>query len=659
MAERVNRKSVNQTRLGSTSSQSEGPKKPWRRGALIKLNKSVTDELYPMYYQLPKKIRQDAGLMMKIPVFIKDPLVALENPTLGVQEIYVRLEKSMDSGPTSSRIAVVDFNADTQTLLDPVVWDEVEGWFHTPLSEMDWLPDSPRVPEDIYDPMKIKDPGKYLEQYHRFIEKTVKNPYFHQVNAWAVVQRVLEFYEEPWALGRPVPWGFDGNRLIVIPHAGYGETAFYDRESKSLQFFYSGDQENPGYTCLSHDEIAHVTGKAILDGIRPMYYLYPSVQTAAFYDFIGDLTAILVNLFNQDIRRLISKTSERLQGANAVADLAMEFGQEVVGRDYLRTAFNNLKMKDVENTLVPHTVSQVLTGAMWDILIGIATKRLCITGRVTASQALWWAVDRFRRIALQPLDLCPPCDIQFIDYAKAVIRNDVLTNPVDVWGYRSLMLDVFHKRGLCDCGYKPGLDLPPICKFQDALHYEKFDFIFIDPERLSLSKTAAIYFVNDNLDLLHIPPDKNFRIVDLYDNNKLDADGNRLSREIVLEYAWQEEVILEKDQEKKLDFRQWIGKSIDLNCGGTLVFDNRGELLSLFRNPGTEHPSKDVEDDIRRRLASWEHDPAEAKKQRIKKPTKYEMEALEDLAIGRQRKKAILTYLSALIQEGNLDMTVT
>ena len=37
------------------------------------------------------------ALMMKIPVFIKDPLVALENPTLGVQEISVRLEKNMGS----------------------------------------------------------------------------------------------------------------------------------------------------------------------------------------------------------------------------------------------------------------------------------------------------------------------------------------------------------------------------------------------------------------------------------------------------------------------------------------------------------------------------------------------------------------------------------
>lgn len=103
------------------------------------------DSLYQVYRFLGKQTLKRVGLMIEIPVFIKDPLVALENPLLGIQEIVVR------------------------------------------------------------------------------IENTVRNPYFHQPNVWAVVQHVLEFSEEPQALGRPVPWGFDGNRLIVVPHAGSGK----------------------------------------------------------------------------------------------------------------------------------------------------------------------------------------------------------------------------------------------------------------------------------------------------------------------------------------------------------------------------------------------------------------------------------------------------
>jgi hypothetical protein len=125
-----------------------------------------------------------------------------------------------------------------------------------------------------------------------------------------VVQRVLEFYESPQALGRPVPWGFDGNRLTIVPHAGRGENAFYDQQSKSLKFYTFGHQESPGHTCLSFDIIAHETGHAILDGIRPMFNQLSSLQTAAFHEFVGDLTAILLALFNQDLRQFVSKTTE-------------------------------------------------------------------------------------------------------------------------------------------------------------------------------------------------------------------------------------------------------------------------------------------------------------------------------------------------------------
>ena len=132
-----------------------------------------------------------------------------------------------------------------------------------------------------------------------------------------------------------MPWGFDGNRLIIVPHAGYGENAYYDRMSKSLQFNSIGEKEI--YTCLSHDVIAHETGRAILDGIRPLYSRVSSVQTAAFPEFIGDLTAILLSLFNNDIRGFIQKaTGDRLGEANILASITSEFGQEVQARPYLR-----------------------------------------------------------------------------------------------------------------------------------------------------------------------------------------------------------------------------------------------------------------------------------------------------------------------------------
>jgi len=634
----------------------EKPQKPWGRKT-SELPGYVMDSLYQVSHFLGKRARERVGLMMDIPVFIKDPLVALDTPLLGVQEISVRLEVGMGDGPTSSRVAVVDYNANTQILTEPIVWDADQGWFHLPPGEssanggepdqVEWLPDAPK------DISRVRDPERYREDYEQFIEKTIRNPHFHQLNVWAVVQRVLEFYEEPQALGRPVPWGFDGNRLIVVPHAGYGENAFYDQNSKSLQFYYFGDQEDPGFTCLSFDIIAHETGHAILDGIRPLYNQTSSVQTAAFHEFIGDLTAITLALFNRDIRQFVSRTTEgRLEEANVLADIAPEFGEEVKGRPYLRTAFNKETMVTVQDSLSPHNVSQVLTGAMFDILTSIASKHLeknllteveedeTITSepsrKVTPAQALWWAADRFRRVALQPLDLCPPCDIQFIDYAKAVIRNDILTNPVDEQGYRQAMLDIFHQRGLCTCAYEPGKDLPVECLFNEIMMIERMDFVYHDIARVSRSRTAAYYFLSDNRKILRIPTHQDLRVVDLYDNSKYGAAAERLPREIVLEYLWGEEVELVNDPEQDLSFGRWNGKTYNLDCGGTLVFDGRGNLLSWFRKPGTEHITEEEE----QRILDKEN------------PTKLEKGQLADLEEGRRRKTALKKYLAALIRRG-------
>ena len=59
------------------------------------------------------------------------------------------------------------------------------------------------------------------------IAPKLNNDQFHQINVWAIAQRILEFYEDFTVLGRPVPWGFNGNRLIIKPHATTEEKGTY------------------------------------------------------------------------------------------------------------------------------------------------------------------------------------------------------------------------------------------------------------------------------------------------------------------------------------------------------------------------------------------------------------------------------------------------
>ena len=153
---------------------------------------------------------------------------------------------------------------------------------------------------------------------------------FHQVSVWALLQCALAFFEDASALGRSIPWAFEGNRLIVVPHAGYGENAFYDRASKSLQFYYFGSEEETVYTCLSVDIVNHEFAHAVLDGIRPLYNESSNPQTGAFHEFMGDLTAILLTLQNRTLRQQLAKASRgQFEEATTLSSLAEEFGQAV------------------------------------------------------------------------------------------------------------------------------------------------------------------------------------------------------------------------------------------------------------------------------------------------------------------------------------------
>jgi hypothetical protein len=499
--------------------------------------------------------RKSLGLLVPVTIYVQDPLVALKYPELGLQPIELDWEPGLMDGPTSARLAVVDYDGDAGQLAPAAKWSAEDWCFLDP----DGRPLNP-------------------ENY--------QNRQFRQVNAWAVIKNILSFYEQDRVLGRAIPWGFKDNRLIVVPHAGYRMNAYYHRGSKSLQFCYFGSPRDPVHTCLSHDILAHETGHAILDGIRPYYNELNSLQTAAFHEFVADLTSILSALRNNSVRHVVAEYSDGdLSTMQVIGDLAERLGQNLAEREhgaaarpYLRTAHNELSMGDIKDDWTAHKCSQVLTGAMFEILTRMAVYHRR-DKRESARNALWHAIDRFTRIALRPLDYCTPVDIQFVDYARAVLLADSLTYPDDRQGYREIMREVFHRRGFCS--QSEASDHPGPCDLTGRDRLYNVQFKRYDITRVSSSRTSAYHFLHENRDFLGIPDMQDFTIADLYDTDKVVEAQRRLPREIVIEYLWREDVPLEGKRFGHLD-----GKKVQLLCGGTLVFDGRGNILSFAKKPG-------------------------------------------------------------------------
>lgn len=202
---------------------------------------------------------------------------------------------------------------------------------------------------------------------------------FDAVHTYTIVRQTFTMYQH--ALGSPLPWqwntGGNTDPLSVFPH-GLPNTmnAFYSRNQKALRF---GDFIKPGaplnsarsYTCRSLDIVAHETGHAVLDGLKPQWILANNPpQTGALHESFGDLTAIFLMLSQLDqVEAIIAQTKANLHDKTFLADLAEEIGL-VLGRpNGLRNADNDFRLSEVGNEV--HALSQVFTGAVYDILADI------------------------------------------------------------------------------------------------------------------------------------------------------------------------------------------------------------------------------------------------------------------------------------------------
>ncbi len=213
-----------------------------------------------------------------------------------------------------------------------------------------------------------------------FLFDPAENPMdFDAVHTFAVVRQVLTMYRR--ALNRNgvtqnFDWQWGGNAPIdVYPRAGIDANAYYSRDLKSLRFFYfhpGGNETRPlVYTCRSFDIVAHEVGHAVLDSLRPGYWDSWHPQTGGLHESFGDITAILTMLAQMDqCEAIIAHSKGDLHAKGFFPAVAEQFGEALHGRTTgLRNADNDLKLSEVSTQV--HQISQVFTGAFYDILADI------------------------------------------------------------------------------------------------------------------------------------------------------------------------------------------------------------------------------------------------------------------------------------------------
>lgn len=276
---------------------------------------------------------------------------------------------------------------------------------------------------------------------------------FDAVHTYAVVRQTLTMYQRALAAGgsaAPLPWewnsGSNSDPLQVHPHGLPNVmNAFYSRSQKALKFgdFVPSGSTARVYTCRSFDIVAHEAGHAILDGLKPNWLLANNPpQTGGLHESFGDLTAIFLALSQLDqVEAVIAQTKANLHNKTFLADLAEQFGLALGRPNGLRNADNDLTLSQVGTEV--HAISQVFTGAIYDILADIfAFERK--PGLKDDAETLHDIGAYVRGLVLRALIAAPDTAANFADVAnKMLVIANADGKPVQ---YRNFIRNRFTLR---------------------------------------------------------------------------------------------------------------------------------------------------------------------------------------------------------------------
>lgn len=249
---------------------------------------------------------------------------------------------------------------------------------------------------------------------------------FDWVHTFAVVRQTLTMYQR--MLHSPVPWNWNSSTntapITVYPHAGLTPNAYYSRADKALKFFYFDKPGAPApapriFTCRALDIVAHETGHAVLDGLKPGWITSTTPQTGALHESFGDLTAMFVTLSQMDqVEALIAQSKANLHDKNFLAELAEEFGNALGRANGLRNADNDLTLSQVTNEV--HDLSQVFTGGIYDILADLFVfERNFITTDPAAT--LYQVAQYLCGLVLRAIAAAPAANATFADVVNQML----------------------------------------------------------------------------------------------------------------------------------------------------------------------------------------------------------------------------------------------
>jgi hypothetical protein len=330
--------------------------------------------------------------------------------------------------------------------------------------------------------------------------------------AYAVAMKTIDYFENALgrvALWAPRQTTVDNKtttefvqRLRIYPHALRAKNAYYSPDHKALLLgYFTASTSDPGsvlpggvvFTAVSHDIIAHETTHALLDGLHRRFREQTNPDVFAFHEAFADIVALFQHFtLPEALRHQIAATRGDLEKQNLLGQLAVQFGEATGRYGALRDYIGKIveakepagadpsgvekkeiwvrrppKRSDYDDATEPHDRGAVLVAAVFDAFLQIYRRRTADllrlatngTGVLPAGEISTDLVDRLAREAakvaghilnmcIRALDYCPPIDLTFGEYLRALITADTDLVANDKFGYRTAFIAAFRDRGI-------------------------------------------------------------------------------------------------------------------------------------------------------------------------------------------------------------------
>jgi hypothetical protein len=349
------------------------------------------------------------------------------------------------------------------------------------------------APEDlVVEALDLDDPPLLIASG---LSPSPVNGRFHLQMVYAVCSLTYAVFKR--ALGREIAWATpaadDGPlRLAVHPFVP-GANAGYSREAGDLSFgYFKAGRQAAGFTiqgglictALSHDVIVHETTHALLDGLRSAFMEPTNVDVPAFHEGFSDLVALFLHFSYADVvERAIRESRGTIMRGTLLTDIAREFGYARArsGKaDALRSGVDVVGIASFDSDVLPsgedaptgydpdlepHALGSVLVSAVFEAFTTIVRRKSeryfriagidpNLVGQSALSDALVKAIaqeasdvaGQFLNICIRAIDYCPPADMEFGEYLRAIITADGDMEQADKHGFREALMRSFRRR---------------------------------------------------------------------------------------------------------------------------------------------------------------------------------------------------------------------